>query len=165
VATETTLAGVIYVAFPASLSSPFAPSSRIRGLTWLILVFAVTWGADSFAYLGGRYFGRTKLAPALSPKKTVEGAVVGVIGGIVPAALILMVTGKLSAGTLVLIGLGPLAIAGDLFGSVSASSRSGFARRRSEHLSGHGGVLDRVDSLLWVTTLFYGFLALGGVIG
>jgi phosphatidate cytidylyltransferase len=162
----TTLAGVIYVAFPASFL--VAIRALPDGFAWLLVMFASTWGTDTFAYFGGRVFGKTKLAPVLSPKKTVEGAIIGIIGGVIPAAVFLMLFGKLSGTTLILIGLAPLvAISGDLF--ESAIKR--FFQVKDSHITGlnifpgHGGVLDRVDSLIWVSTLFYAYLMLTGAAG
>ena len=160
----STLAGVFYIAFPGAFL--IGLRALDEGVMWLFVVLTATWGADTFAYLGGRFFGRTKLAPTLSPKKTVEGAVVGVIGGIVPAALLLAQSGHLSGGTWVLIILLPfVAIAGDLF--ESAIKR--FFSVKDSHIAGldlfpgHGGVLDRMDALIWVSAFTYGYLALTGV--
>jgi phosphatidate cytidylyltransferase len=160
----TTMAGVVYIAFPASFIIVMR-AIEPDGLMWLLLVFAATWGTDTFAYLGGRLFGRTKLAPVLSPKKTLEGAVVGILGGIVPCFTILALNHKVSLSTLIVISIAPLvAITGDLF----ESALKRFFNVKDSHIHGlnlfpgHGGVLDRVDSLLWVSTLFYGYLMLIG---
>src|SRR5690606_17236083 len=76
------------------------------------------WGSDTFAYLGGRFFGKTKLAPVLSPKKTVEGAIIGIFGGIIPATLVLFLGEQLTTGSFLLVCAGPFAaIGGDLFES------------------------------------------------
>jgi phosphatidate cytidylyltransferase len=159
-----TLAGVLYVALPASFL--IAIRGLPDGLVWLLVIFASTWGTDSFAYLGGRFFGKTKLAPLLSPKKTVEGAIIGIVGGLIPPGIILLISGKFSLTTLILIGLAPFAaILGDLF--ESAIKRK--FEVKDSHITGlnifpgHGGVLDRVDSLIWVATLFYLFLIILGV--
>jgi phosphatidate cytidylyltransferase len=162
----TTLAGVLYVAFP--LGFIIAIRNLPEGWTWSLLVLIITWGTDTFAYLGGRLWGKTKLAPRLSPKKTVEGAIVGVIGGIVVSALWLRVYDKLSLVTLILIGVCPLvAIIGDL----AESALKRFFQVKDSHiigldiLPGHGGVLDRIDSLLLVSTFSYFYLQLSGIVG
>jgi len=160
----TTLLGVFYIAFP--LAFLVAIRSFPDGFIWLALVYALTWGTDTFAYLGGRVFGKTKLAPLLSPKKTVEGAVVGIIGGILPAAILLAFNNKLSTATLLLIGLGPLVA---IFGDLGESGLKRIFQVKDSHvegldiLPGHGGVLDRIDSLLLVAVLCYGFLAFPGL--
>ena len=148
----TTLAGVIYIGLPACFL--VAVRGWNDGLLWVLTILLLTWGTDSLAYIGGRLWGRTKLAPTISPKKTVEGAVAGVVGGILPAALVLGLGGKLTPATLVLLGVGPLmAILGDLVESglkrafqVKDSHIAGF-----DVFPGHGGVLDRIDGLILVT--------------
>jgi phosphatidate cytidylyltransferase len=160
----TTLAGVLYVAFP--LGFLIAIRHLPDGWTWSVLVLIITWGTDTFAYLGGRLWGKTKLAPRLSPKKTVEGALVGVVGGIIVAAIWLSISGRLSAVTFILISLCPfVAIIGDL----AESAMKRFFQVKDSHIAGldilpgHGGVLDRIDSLLLVSTFSYFFLLLTGL--
>ncbi len=158
-----TLAGVLYIGFP----SGFLIGIRAlpNGTLWLLIILCVTWSTDSFAYLGGRLWGKTPLAPRLSPKKTREGAVVGVIGGIVPGLIILALTQNLFAASVIFVLGGPfVAIAGDLF----ESGLKRFFQVKDSHiegfniLPGHGGILDRTDSLLLVATFAYlCFLLLG----
>lgn len=154
-----TLFGVLYVGFPAAFL--VAIRGFQDGLMWMLLVLALTWGTDIMAYLGGRLWGRTRLAPRISPRKTVEGAVVGYIGGVLTGLLILAAAQRLSSASLVLVLLGPIiAIAGDLFESAlkrvfqaKDSHLAGF-----DILPGHGGVLDRIDALIWVTVLCYFYI-------
>lgn len=160
----TTLAGVLYIGFPAA----FAIAIRVLpdGFIWMGVIYALSWGTDTFAYIGGRLAGRTKLAPSLSPGKTVEGAIVGVVGGIIPTVIWLWSYGKLSWVIMPLVALGPLvAILGDLM-------ESGIKRlfqAKDSHVEGldimpgHGGVLDRVDSLLLVIVVCYFYLIVAGV--
>jgi|FLYN01.1.fsa_nt_gi phosphatidate cytidylyltransferase len=160
----TTLAGVLYVAFP--LGFLVAIRGLPDGWTWSLLVLILTWGTDTFAYFGGRIWGKTKLAPRLSPKKTVEGAVTGIVGGMTVAALWLLIYSKLSLTTIILIGIAPLAaIAGDL----AESAMKRFFQVKDSHIAGldilpgHGGVLDRIDSLLAVSAFSYFYLRLTGI--
>lgn len=161
-----TLSGLLYVALPAALL--VATRNLPNGLTWVLLIFLITWGTDSFAYIGGRLWGRTKLAPQISPKKTLEGAIVGVIGGIVPAATMLQLGGLFSVAAMIPVAFGPLlAILGDLVESwlkrafqVKDSHLSGL-----DILPGHGGVLDRVDGLILVAAVVYPYLLLTGLAG
>jgi phosphatidate cytidylyltransferase len=156
-----TLAGVFYVAFPAG----FLVGLRglPDGLVWIVLIYALTWGTDTFAYVGGRLWGKTKLAPQISPKKTREGAIVGIVGGIIPSLIILTATGKFSPTLLVMIVIGPfVAILGDL---VESWLKRAFGVKDSHIvgfniLPGHGGVLDRIDALILVTTFCYFYLHL-----
>jgi phosphatidate cytidylyltransferase len=160
----TTEAAVIYVGFPAAFL--VATRNLTDGITWLLMIFIVTWGTDTSAYIGGRLWGRTKLAPTISPKKTLEGAITGVVGGIIPAAILLGLNGKFSPLAMIPIAAGPLlAILGDLVESwlkrafsVKDSHIMGF-----DILPGHGGVLDRVDALILVTTFSYLYLLATGL--
>lgn len=121
--------------------------------TWLVATLAAS---DITQYYTGRRFGRTKLAPAVSPAKTHEGAV----GGLVAAALAGALLGPLAvAGTTAAVGalIGGLVamfgMAGDLFESLL--KRSAGAKDASALIPGHGGVLDRLDSYLFAAPLFY----------
>jgi phosphatidate cytidylyltransferase len=165
--TVMTLAGILYVGFPAGfLVSLRALPGENEGVLWVLLILFVTWGTDSLAYVGGRLWGKTPLAPTLSPKKTREGAVVGVVGGVIPALILLALTHNLSTATLVFIVIGPfIAILGDLF----ESALKRFFGIKDSHvpgldiLPGHGGILDRIDALLFVTALAYlVYLLFGG---
>lgn len=160
----TTLAGVLYVAFP--LGFLVAIRQLPQGWTWSLFVLIITWATDTFAYFGGRFWGKTKLAPKLSPKKTVEGAVVGTVGGIAIAAVWLRVYDELSLTALILVVLCPLvAIVGDL----AESAMKRFFQVKDSHIArlnilpGHGGVLDRIDSLLFVSTVVYFYLMVTGI--
>ncbi len=159
-----TVLGVSYIGIPAGLLVVLRALSD--GLLWTTMVLLLTWGTDSLAYIGGRLWGKTKLAPTISPKKTVEGAIAGVVGGILPAALLLGLNGRLTPTVLILLGAGPLlAILGDLVESglkralhVKDSHLAGF-----DVFPGHGGVLDRVDGLILVTTVSTLYLLLTGL--
>lgn len=156
-----TLSAVVYVAFPTGFLVELR--AQTDGLVWLLLIFALTWGTDSLAYVGGRLWGKTLLAPHISPNKTREGALVGILGGIVPGILILAVSGKFTATLLILVVVGPfIAILGDL---VESGLKRAFGVKDShieglDILPGHGGVLDRVDALILVTFVCYLYLHL-----
>ena len=123
--------------------------------TWLVfLPLAVTWICDSLAMAGGAVFGGAKLAPVLSPKKTWAGAVSGLVGAVLAAVLyghlILPVAGiVVPIGALVLVGLliGTLGQAGDI--AESLFKREAGVKDSGGIFPGHGGVLDRLDSLYW----------------
>lgn len=159
-----TLAGVFYLGIPTGCLIRMRAAND--GLVWLLLVFALTWGTDTFAYVGGRLWGKTLLAPQISPKKTLEGAVVGVIGGTVSGLLILLVSQKFTPGLIPLLVIGPfVAILGDL---VESWLKRAFGVKDSHIvglniLPGHGGVLDRVDALILVATFSYVYLHLMGL--
>jgi phosphatidate cytidylyltransferase len=114
-------------------------------LAWLL---AVVWGADTGAYLIGRRYGQRKLAPSLSPKKSIEGLIGGVAVAAVSSALVAVLL--LGASPLWGIFWGALtavaAEGGDLLESMI--KRAARAENASTLIPGHGGVLDRIDSLL-----------------
>lgn len=120
---------------------------------WLLLAaMALVWVADIAAYFAGRAFGRRKLAPAISPGKTWEGVAGAVAGVLVYGAVLLAVTPLASrvslpaGGMIAILGvLTALSIVGDLFESLL--KRQSGIKDSSQLLPGHGGVLDRIDSL------------------
>lgn len=119
---------------------------------WLLLALVPTWAADVAAYAVGSLAGRHKLAPRISPAKTWEGT----IGGLAAAALAAFGTGALfglprASVALVVLALGPLALAGDLLESY-LKRRAG-VKDSGTLLPGHGGLLDRIDSLIAVAPL------------
>jgi phosphatidate cytidylyltransferase len=136
---------------------------RLRGLgelavQWTILAIVSTWLADSAAYVFGTLIGKRKLAPRLSPNKTVEGYVAGVILGtlltlVLGAVMNLPWTIALLLGLLISI----FSPAGDL--GISLFKREAGVKDSGNLLPGHGGALDRIDSLIWSVTIAYYVLA------
>lgn len=135
---------------------------RPDGLWWTLTAIPAIMFADSGAYLVGSAWGRHKLAPALSPGKTWEGYVAGVItGGLATALLASLWRTSASAGTAVsgahglILGLliAALAPLGDL--AVSMIKRQAGAKDSGRLFPGHGGALDRVDSVLWAAVIGY----------
>jgi phosphatidate cytidylyltransferase len=118
----------------------------------LLLSFGLIWIADTFAYFAGRRFGRHKLAPAISPSKTWEGAAGGVFGTLAYAIIcaeVLPALRGISGGTwaayiAATLGLCTASIVGDLF--ESAAKRQAGVKDSGAILPGHGGILDRIDS-------------------
>jgi len=145
--------GVLYVGVPFGL---LANLRSTAGWKMTMLLLAVVIVSDSLQYYTGRLFGRRPLAPRVSPKKTVEGAV----GGVVAATLFMMAAGPAllpATSPAMLAGVGPvlalLGISGDLF--ESQLKRIAGLKDSSHLIPGHGGVLDRVDALLFVTPAFF----------
>ncbi len=148
--------------------------ARAVGLNFVLSVFCLVWMADIAAYAGGRAWGRRKLAPTISPGKSWEGVYSGVAGVLVMAALWVwldrsaglapsLYTRLLAGGGVVaLVGgtvlLAAMSVVGDLVESLV--KRAAGAKDSSRLLPGHGGVLDRVDSLLPVLPIA---LALAGL--
>lgn len=128
------------------------------GEEWVLLAVLGTWATDTFAYGFGRLFGRTKLAPRISPGKTVEGTVAAMIGGLVSV----FVLGELfdlpmstAEALLLCLIFPPFAVVGDL--AESFVKRGAGVKDTSELVPGHGGFLDRLDSLLFTVPLVYYF--------
>jgi phosphatidate cytidylyltransferase len=154
--------------------------ARALGVNFLLSVFGLVWMADIAAYAGGRAFGRRKLAPAISPGKSWEGAVSALIGAVLVAAAWAWfddrwmadapgLFGRLHggfglAGTAVaVLALVAAGVLGDLFESLA--KRAAGVKDSSQLLPGHGGVLDRIDALIPVFPLamaLEGMSRLGG---
>lgn len=129
-----------------------------NGFYILLFLFAVIWCTDSFAYFTGIFLGRHRLAPHISPKKTVEGAVGGLFGGIGGAVLIGEIFLDFSLSDLVILGLLLSAIGqlGDLIESLL--KRNYGVKDSGNFLPGHGGLLDRFDSVLLSGPFLYYYL-------
>src|SRR5438105_4465096 len=142
---------VLGAAYPGLLLAALLPLRGMpRGEWWILLTLTVTWLNDSFAYFAGRAFGRRKLYERISPSKTWEGALGGAAGSIAGALVVRQIwLPELPAWGAALIGagaavLGPL---GDL--SESMLKRAFGAKDSGRLLPGHGGLLDRIDALLF----------------
>jgi phosphatidate cytidylyltransferase len=144
------VSGFFYALLPA-LSLLWIRERDEHGLYLLIWVFFVTWATDIGAYFAGRTFGRRKLAPSISPGKTVEG----LYGGIAAAALLGGVWAFGMGLGMPLLALAPIFAAaaqgGDLF--ESRMKRRARVKDSGTWLPGHGGVLDRLDGLVPVAVL------------
>ena len=148
------LIGVSYVVIP------FAALVLLRldaGLQWAALAFLVTFATDTSAYAVGRAIGRRKLAPSISPGKTWEGAIGGLTGAaIAAAALVALLDGiesRLLPAVALGLGIGIAAQAGDLL--ESKVKRMAGAKDSGRLIPGHGGLFDRLDSLVPVFPLVY----------
>ncbi|MCU0492243.1 MAG: phosphatidate cytidylyltransferase [Chloroflexaceae bacterium] len=164
-----TFAGAYYVAGLLSfyvllrdLSGPLLPTAWLAGLNlppgaaWVFTVMAITWLQDSGAYFAGRAFGRHKMAPNLSPKKTWEGAAGGLIAGVLGAILAMLLLGlPIGYGGAVLLG-----VAGSIAGMLGDLAESLLKRQigvkdAGSLIPGHGGILDRADSMLFAGPVLY----------
>jgi phosphatidate cytidylyltransferase len=125
-----------------------------NGWWWLVTMLVAVWLTDSGAYLFGRLFGRHKLAPAISPGKTWEGylggALLGTAGGAIVGALTPV---GITAGAVTGLLVGALSVFGDLIESMI--KRQAHAKDSGHLIPGHGGVLDRIDSLLWASVITF----------
>ena len=134
-----------------------------RGAVFVVSLLIVIWVADIAAYFAGRAFGRHKLAPSISPGKTLEGALAGVVGVVVwlvgsahwPQTFAAELLTQWSWGGLILaaVVLALFSIAGDLYESL-LKRRAG-VKDSSQLLPGHGGVYDRIDAVVSVVPLAF----------
>jgi len=148
------LGGLLYVALP--IAHLCWLHGRQDGWRWVMLVFFVVWVGDTSAYFGGRAIGGPKLYPAVSPGKTIAGAVSGLVGSVAVAFLArAWFHSTLSAMDCLVVGVagGVLGQLGDLVESIW--KRSAGVKDSGRFFPGHGGVLDRVDALLFATPFVY----------
>jgi phosphatidate cytidylyltransferase len=149
----------IYIGMPLGALAAVRVSARDDGPGMLLLLLVVIVVSDSAQYYTGRAFGRRPLAPIISPKKTVEGAIGGVVfGTLAMSGLGHYIFQRSSLITLVLLGgvISLLGIVGDLFESLL--KRSAGMKDSSRLIPGHGGVLDRIDSWLFAAPIYYVFV-------
>jgi phosphatidate cytidylyltransferase len=176
-AIATTIFGVVYIGLTLSCLLPLrfsrlgagslglaGTAGASEGRNLVLLLFLVIWADDTFAYLVGHTIGRKVLFPSISPKKTLEGSVAGLVGSLLVAwgfARLFWQTASLKT-VILLAGLVALfGQIGDL--AESAMKRGANLKDSGSVLPGHGGLLDRVDSLLfgapvlWLTLAIWDF--------
>lgn len=130
-----------------------------QGMSYVFSVLAITWTGNTAAYIVGSKFGRKKLLPRITPKKTVEGAAAEVIVAVVTSILcIWCFNNGLALKHSICLGiiLGIFSIMGDL--TESMIKRAARVKDVSHFVPGHGGVLDRIDSLLFTIPAYYYYL-------
>jgi phosphatidate cytidylyltransferase len=141
---------------PAWCALAVLHGSEPDGHRWLFVALAIVWAADSGAYFAGRHFGKRKLAPRISPNKTVEGLLGGVACGLVVALAFAPFAGatlrQLPAVALVAIVAVLFSVVGDLFESLL--KRHVGAKDSGDLIPGHGGVLDRIDGVIAALPVF-----------
>ena len=146
-----TIMGIVYVVFFAY--HVYLVDITMHKIIWIIFITA--FGSDIFAYFTGYFFGKHKLAPVLSPKKTIEGA----IGGVVGSALCSTIFGLLVMPDMlihcIILGIicSPISMAGDL--TASAFKRKMGIKDYGNLIPGHGGIMDRFDSVLFVAPVVF----------
>jgi phosphatidate cytidylyltransferase len=153
-----TMFAPIYIGLPLGALAAVR-AERVGGREAVLLLLVVIVVSDSAQYYTGRAFGKRPLSPAISPKKTVEGAVGGVVfGTLAMVAGARWVFPSTPLWALVLLGavISLLGIVGDLFESLL--KRSAGVKDSSHLIPGHGGVLDRIDSWLFAAPVYYVFV-------
>lgn len=146
------IAGLIYAALPAA-ALVWLRDDTALGLTAILFLFAVAWTTDTASYIAGRLIGGAKLAPSISPRKTWSGFIVG---SLTPALVGVAFAAALKSSSAIWLALVSVALAlacqmGDLVESW-VKRRFG-AKDMSQLIPGHGGLLDRIDGLLFAAVL------------
>ena len=141
---------------PAWCALAVLHGSEPNGHRWLFVALMIVWAADSGAYFAGRRFGKRKLAPRISPNKTIEGLLGGVASGLVVALAFAPFAGatlrELPAVALVAIVAVLFSVVGDLFESLL--KRHVGAKDSGDLIPGHGGILDRIDGVIAALPVF-----------
>lgn len=142
-----------------------------HGLFLILFAMFCAWMSDAFAYFGGRFFGKHKLAPKISPKKTIEGVISGTLGCILANVILYAIFDNLVFAephnnylTIILmsIPLSLIGVCGDL--TFSALKRNYEIKDFSNLVPGHGGVMDRFDSEVFVLVSIYAIINIFGVV-
>jgi phosphatidate cytidylyltransferase len=166
--TDTSIVQAVAVQVQAMVYIPLMISALIsirnsdNGILWIFFLLAIVFAGDIGAFYAGSYLGRHKLCPAVSPNKTIEGSIGGLcanvlIGGIIKAVFLPALPWPTSVAMFLLVGAAGQI--GDLY--ESALKRSVYIKDSGTLLPGHGGMLDRIDALLFaspVALLFKEFL-------
>ena len=158
-----TIAAIMYLGWIGSYF--FALRSLPQGLGWFILVMAPLWVGDSVAFYIGSHYGKHKMTPRLSPKKSWEGYIASVIGGGLAGILVgfvLNLVGWLNVtlfnGLIIGLLMGAIPTLGDL--GESMIKRQAGIKDSGGLIPGHGGAFDRIDSWLWAATIGYFYISM-----
>jgi phosphatidate cytidylyltransferase len=159
-----TVAGIIYCGFLAMYLAKLKLIDPARGGDTVLLVLIVAWLADTGGYFAGRFLGKAKLYEAVSPKKTWAGAYGGIAGSIVGVIALKLI----HASWLEWFDVALIAIPGGILGQMgdlaeSLIKRSVGVKDSGALLPGHGGILDRIDAVLFIAPYVYGYLMLRGL--
>lgn len=150
-----------------SVFMPYVALMRVEyGIPAMLIVFLSAWGSDTGAFFAGSFFGRHKLIPRVSPKKTVEGSVGGIISAMLCCQILLFVTTLMGSSIVDLSGLagyikiGAIGIIGSVvsqLGDLAASAikRDCGVKDYGKIFPGHGGFMDRFDSVILITPMVY----------
>jgi phosphatidate cytidylyltransferase len=161
-----TVVGIVYAGYLTTYLAKLKLIDRNQAGDTVLIVLIVAWLADTGGYFAGRYLGKAKLYEAVSPKKTWAGAWGGIAGSAIGVAALKVV----SAHYLTWLDVGLLAIPGAILGQLgdlteSLIKRSVGVKDSGALLPGHGGLLDRIDAVLFIAPYVYGYLVIRGAIG
>ncbi len=158
-----TVLSLVYIPFMFSFLKLILMMDQGRILIWY--VFLGAFASDVFAYLVGTKFGKHKLCPSISPNKTVEGLIGGIIGVVISYIILTLIANtyfNLNLNMITILFAGIIAGLSGVFGDLTASAIKRFCKIKdfSNIIPGHGGILDRFDSILFVAPVIYMFLKL-----
>lgn len=151
--------GVVYVA--VMLSCIYELRIMEHGVFLVWLIFISSWGCDTCAYCVGMLFGKHKMSPKLSPKKSVEGAVGGVVGAAAIGAIYAAaISGQMGGDAYTIVSFAVISAVGGLISMIGDLAASAIKRNRGikdygKLIPGHGGILDRFDSVIFIAPVIY----------
>ena len=156
-----TVAGIVYAGFLTTFLAFLKRIDPYQGGDTVVLVLLVAWVADTGGYFAGRFLGKTKLYEAVSPKKTWAGAWGGLAGSVIGVAVLKLLFAKWLTWPDVFV----IAIPGGILGQMgdlaeSLIKRSVGVKDSGTLLPGHGGILDRIDAVLFIAPYVYAYLVL-----
>ena len=147
---------ILLGAFYVGLGFHYFIETRFVGLEFVIFILLVIWTTDSGAYFVGRKLGKHKLWPEISPKKTIEGSVGGVVIAVIFAVIMQLIYPFASSWTLLIVVTIIASIIGQMGDLVESAIKRHYGVKDSGNiLPGHGGILDRFDSLLFAVPLLH----------
>lgn len=151
---SVTLYGILYV---TAFLGHIILTSGLQNKLIIWLIFIIAWSTDTFAYFGGYFWGKKKLCPKISPKKTVAGAITGVLGSVISCGIFAYVF--LEEYIIIIILLGIVGSVMSQFGDLTASQIKRYTDIKDfgSLIPGHGGILDRFDSILFTAPAVYYF--------
>ena len=147
---------ILLGAFYVGLGFHYFIETRFVGLEFVIFILLVVWTTDSGAYFVGRKFGKNKLWPEISPKKTIEGSVGGIVIAVIFAVIMQWIYPFASSWTQLIVVTTVASIIGQMGDLVESAIKRHYGVKDSGNiLPGHGGILDRFDSLLFAVPLLH----------
>jgi phosphatidate cytidylyltransferase len=161
-----TVTGIVYAGFLTTYLAKLKLIDPYRGGDTVLIVLIVAWLADTGGYFAGRFLGNAKLYEAVSPKKTWAGAWGGLAGSVVGVAALKLI----SAHFLTWVDVALIAIPGGILGQLgdlteSLIKRSVGVKDSGGLLPGHGGILDRIDAVLFIAPYVYGYFVVRSALG
>lgn len=161
-----TVASILYAGYLLTYLAKLKLIDPRQGGDTVLIVLVVAWLADTGGYFAGRFLGKARLYEAVSPKKTWAGAWGGLAGSVVGVAALKLI----SARWLTWLDVALLAIPGGILGQLgdlteSLIKRSVGVKDSGALLPGHGGLLDRIDAVLFIAPYVYAYLAIRGALG